>query len=78
MTSWAHGLIVCLCSEGGVTVWARGLTSSLYFGHGHTASRGQQWKAQWNMGGAPGESSCRKMSKSLVRRGEAEKEKSAS
>jgi hypothetical protein len=81
------------CSAGGLTAWAHNLTASLCSGHGLTAqmcdltaSSGQRWKAWWNVvrrqwcehGSRNGESSCRKMSKSLVRRGEAEKGKSTS
>jgi hypothetical protein len=83
LTAWAHGLTSHLCSEGGLAAWACGLTASLCSGRGRTASGGKPGKTRGvgsgaGMGAAQGESSCRKMSKLLVRQGEAEKEKSTS
>jgi hypothetical protein len=90
LTAGAHGLTASLYSRGGQTAWACCLTTSLYFGCGQTTrtcslttSGGKPSGIKGagsgaGMGAAPGKSSCRKMSKSLVRRGEAEKGKSAS
>jgi hypothetical protein len=39
-TAWARGMTARLCFECGRTTWTRGLTTS----------RGQRWKAWWNMG----------------------------
>jgi hypothetical protein len=93
LTIWAHGLNISLCSEGGLTTWAHGLITSLCFGHDRTVWRcglsancGQRWKARWNTGrqkwcrhgSHTGGVILQKRSKSLVRRDEAEKGKSAS
>jgi hypothetical protein len=90
LTAGARGLTASLYSRGGQTAWACCLTTSLYFGCGQTTrtcslttSGGKPSGIKGagsgaGMGAAPGKSSCRKMSKSLVRRGEAEKGKSAS
>jgi hypothetical protein len=36
-----------LCSEGGLTTWAHGLTAQM---HSQTTRCGQRWKAWWNTG----------------------------
>jgi hypothetical protein len=79
-----------LCSRGGLTAWAHSQTASLYSGCGLTAWACGLTVSSGNHGGMRdansgagaratlGESFYRKMFKSLVRRGEIEKGKSAS
>jgi hypothetical protein len=83
LTAWVGDRTASLRCRDSLTVWSHSQTVSLCFKSGLTTSgenprevRGVGSDA--GMGAIPGESSCRRMFKSLVRQGETEKEKSGS
>jgi hypothetical protein len=90
LTAWGDGRTTSLCTVGGLAVWTRDRTSNLCSGPGLTirecdltascgnprGTRGDDNDA--DMGAASEASSYRKMSKSLVRRGDIVKGKTAS
>jgi hypothetical protein len=90
LTTWGGGWTAGLCSQSGLAPWARGRTTNLCSGcswtaqeHGLIASGRNPGRMRGagsggGMGATLGASSCRKMSKSLVRYGEAAKAKTAS